>query len=221
MWKKLNTNGCIVTVNTKYETNVSTRVEYSTPLRPLPISAKIVCRANYAEGFALVNAQSNTTKRPAYGVNLSLENRRKEIVDFLVGAKLNQSYTIFSNNSNLNQNYLEQTLYNETNINIGDWVTLKSRFDWTNFRQSFSTQQYSVQLWNLTLSSFLSKTKKLRLSLTVFDLLNQNKGINRNSTLNYTEVLQTNVLGRYYMLGLSYNIKGFKKKDGLEVKIGS
>ncbi len=208
-------------VNTKYETNVSTRVEYSTPLRPLPISAKIVCRANYAEGFALVNAQSNTTKRPAYGVNLSLENRRKEIVDFLVGAKLNQSYTIFSNNSNLNQNYLEQTLYNETNINIGDWVTLKSRFDWTNFRQSFSTQQYSVQLWNLTLSSFLSKTKKLRLSLTVFDLLNQNKGINRNSTLNYTEVLQTNVLGRYFMLGLSYNIKGFKKKDGLEVKIGS
>ena len=61
----------------------------------------------------------------------------------------------------------------------------------------------------------------MRLSLSVFDLLNQNKGINRSSTLNYTEIMQTNVLGRYFMLGLSYNIKGFKKKDGVEIKIGS
>ncbi|MBK8722004.1 MAG: hypothetical protein IPL95_06910 [Saprospiraceae bacterium] len=121
----------------------------------------------------------------------------------------------------MNQSYQDYTIFNESNININDWISVNSRIDYTTYIQSFSKDAVSFPLWNLSITSYVNKAKKLRLYCSVFDLLNQNKGIQRNSNLNYIQVSKTNVLGRYFMIGLSYNIKGFKKNSGLEIKVGS
>lgn len=50
-------------------------------------------------------------------------------------------------------------------------------------------------------------------------LLLCNKVVRANPQLNYTEIVKTNVLGRYVMLGLSNNIKDLYKKSGKEINI--
>jgi len=43
----------------------------------------------------------------------------------------------------------------------------------------------------------------------VFDLLNQNNSITRNTGSGYIEDLQTNVLQRYFLLNFTYNLRNW------------
>lgn len=55
----------------------------------------------------------------------------------------------------------------------------------------------------------LFKNERGEITLSVFDLLNQNRRINRNITDIYVEDVETNVLQRYVMLKFTYNFRNF------------
>ncbi len=126
----------------------------------------------------------------------------------------------FSQNQELNQSYTEKTLYSELGINIKDWFSLKSSLDYLSVRTSLTENQTVIPIWTASATFFLTKNKKLRANLSCFDLLQKNKGFITNSQSNYTDIVRTNVLGRYVMLGLAYNIKGFKKPSGVIINVG-
>ena len=58
------------------------------------------------------------------------------------------------------------------------------------------------------------------LELIVYDILNQNVGINRTNNLNYIEDQRVTTLSRYVMLSFSYKIRRFggkrKRKSATE-----
>ncbi len=206
-------------VNTKNESTTSGRIEYDTPIRPLKIKARMILKGNFSQGISVINDQNNPIRRIGYGYNFSLENRNKDIIDFIVGYKSNRSVSKFIQNENLNQSYKENTFYTELGLNVDDWVSLKSNFDYFSFQPSFTKTKITIPLWTATATSFITKDKKLRCTISCFDLLNRNKGVRTNSQLNFTDITNTNVLGRYFLVGLSYNIKGFKKKSGIEINV--
>ena len=61
-------------------------------------------------------------------------------------------------------------------------------------------------LWNAGIGKKFLKKQQAELKLTVFDLLNENKAITRNIGDNYFEDNRTNVIRRYFLLSLTYNI---------------
>src|SRR5690606_28840952 len=73
--------------------------------------------------------------------------------------------------------------------------------------QSFNQQYY---LWNAYVGYKLGKNKAFEAKVSVFDILNQNRSINRTVTGAYTEDSYTNVLRRYVMFTLTYTLKNFK-----------
>jgi len=206
-------------VNVKNESTTTGRLEYDTPIRPLKMKARMVLRGNYNQGISVINSENNLIRRLGYGYNFALENRNKDVVDLLAGYKINQSDSRFAGNDALDQSYTERTLYAELGVNIKDWVSLKSNFDYLMIKPSFAAESTSIPLWTMSLTSFVTRDKKLRATISCFDLLDKNKGIRASSQLNYTEIARTNVLGRYFMVGFSYNIKGFQKKSGMEINI--
>ena len=207
-------------MNSKNEQSGSGRLEYSTPIKPLKVKTKITLRSNLSNGYSLINDVWNQTTIFGKGVNFSVENRKKSKVDVLAGIRYYRSDSRYSENANLGQYYTETTLYLDGSLNIGENMLLKTSFDNISYQQSFSKDVVNVPLWKANLSTFVNKNKKLKLTAEVFDILNQNKGISRNSNLSYNEISQTNVLGRYFLFSLSYNIKGFKKTNGLEINMG-
>ena len=48
--------------------------------------------------------------------------------------------------------------------------------------------------------------------LAAFDLFNKNVDINQYAGRNYIEQSNANTLARYFMLSLTYNMKGFENK---------
>ncbi len=65
-------------------------------------------------------------------------------------------------------------------------------------------------LWNLSLGEKLFDNQRGELSLSVYDVLNENQSINRTITDTYIEDLTTKVLNRYYMLTFTYTLRQFR-----------
>jgi hypothetical protein len=70
----------------------------------------------------------------------------------------------------------------------------------------------SIWLWNAGLGYKFLKNKRGELKLSVFDLLNQNRSINRTVAENYIEDNNTQVLNRFFMVSFIYQLRHFKYK---------
>ena len=68
----------------------------------------------------------------------------------------------------------------------------------------------SVFLWTGSIGYKFLKQQSLLISVSAFDILNQNKSITRTITDTYIQDSQTEVLKRYFMLNIQYNIRKFR-----------
>ena len=62
-----------------------------------------------------------------------------------------------------------------------------------------------VFLWNLSFAKKFFQSNAGEIKFTVYDILNQNNGINRIIGENYFEDIKANVVPRFFMLSMSYN----------------
>ncbi len=70
----------------------------------------------------------------------------------------------------------------------------------------------AVPLWNASVRRIIGKNNKFEMRLAAFDILNKNVNVNQYATKNYVQASNTNTLARYFMLSISYNMKGFESK---------
>lgn len=70
------------------------------------------------------------------------------------------------------------------------------------------TQGYNqnMMLWNMAVAKKFLKNKAAEVKLTAYDVLNQNTGITRNIGDNYFEDVRANVVPRFFLLTLTFNI---------------
>lgn len=68
-------------------------------------------------------------------------------------------------------------------------------------------------IWNAKINKRFTKTGNLIVSLSAFDLLNQNIGINRQIMNNVIIDYRTQIIARYFMGGISYRFNNNKTKE--------
>ncbi|HKH61488.1 MAG TPA: outer membrane beta-barrel protein, partial [Flavitalea sp.] len=144
-----------------------------------------------------------------YNIGAVLASNINEYVDF------NLSY---SANFNVVKSTLEPDLDNNYfNHSAGFQLNLLSKNGWL-FQNDLSNQYYqglsdgfnqNFWLWNMSAGKKFLKDQKGEVKLSVFDLLKQNRSINRTVTESYTEDVQNQVLQQYFMLTFSYRLRNF------------
>ncbi len=208
-------------VNVPFDKSIRAGIDFSTPIRPLKINARIRLASGISSGILYVNEEKNEITRLKHNLNFSLENRNKDILDLLVGWKYSDNKTNYSISTINNQQFNETALYADFTLTAIHKFTLKSNFEYHSYRSSFFKENLVVPLWEISISRFFLKDNKLKLQLKIFDVLNENKGIRRTSQLNYIQEEHSNVLGRYAMLQIGYAIRGFSsgKKNGIEINL--
>ena len=206
--------------NVPYERSLRAGIDFNTPIRPLKINTRIKLGSGISNGILFINDEKNQVNRFRYNVNLSIENRNKDVFDGIIGWKISDIKTSYSVSTLNNQKYSETGLYADLTLIPIKNLTLKSNFEFRTYTSTLFNEKITIPLWELSVSHFFLKDNKLKLQLKVFDLLNENKGIRRTSQLNYVEEQRSNVLGRYAMIQIGYSIRGFSaKKNGIEIKI--
>jgi hypothetical protein len=71
----------------------------------------------------------------------------------------------------------------------------------------------NIFLWNMSLGYKFLKDKSLEVKMGVNDILNQNSGISRSITETYVQDTRTQVLQRFWMLTVTFNLRYFKGMD--------
>lgn len=134
--------------------------------------------------------------------------------------ELNQSYSINLNRSRYQDDFFTDLSYNTQNSTSELIIRYPKKLVFeTNFAITANTQQIAgynnnIKLWNAAVTYLFMTNDRLQLKLAVNDILQSNVRrsveITGNSVIDY----QTNNLGRYGMVTLTYNIQNFGQKVG-------
>ncbi len=206
-------------VNVKNDRSLRGYVDLSTPLRPIKTTIRLNFNTSWNRGILFVNEQENSTDRITNNIDLSFSNRKKEFFDATIGARLSHNKTTYSDAEALNQTYLNRRYYAEATVYPNKKWEFGSKFRYSVYSDvNFGSQQI-VPLWEASISRYLLKNNRGKLTLSGFDLLNKNVGIRRSSELNYLEEQRTRSLGRYVMLTFAYSIQGFAKEGGITIDV--
>ena len=193
-------------------------ISYNTPIRPIKSKINLETGINLRQNITLINGlESHLSFREIY-YDISLENRKKDIVDAMLGAKFTFNRTRAKETDFFNQNYSRQTYYLDIRVRIGSNWRIKSSLDYQVYsNESFGGAQ-NIPLWGAEVSRYVMNKKGV-IKFSAFDLLNKNVGIRRISDLNYTQEQRIRSIGRHFLVSFGYSIAGFDKRGGVEVEV--
>jgi hypothetical protein len=157
----------------------------------------------------IINNRNNISKNITYTAGAVIASNVSQYVDFTVSYSANLSNVKNELQPTLNNNYFSH--------NAGLQMNLLSKSGWF-FQNDLNNQLYSglsagfnqsYFLWNMSVGKKFLKNQKGELKASVFDLLKQNRSINRSVTETYIEDVQNQVLQQYFMLTFTYNLRNF------------
>jgi hypothetical protein len=164
----------------------------------------------------MINDQVNFVNNTNFRAGFSISSNISEKIDFNFSTR--SSYNVVENSlqPTLDNNYFSQS----TRLSY-DWIIWKDiiyRMDVNHrFNSGLSEDlDNSFVLLNMSLGTKILRNDRGEISLTVYDLFQQNNNIRRNVTELYIEDVQSNVLQRYFMLTFHYNLRHFNKGTTIE-----
>jgi hypothetical protein len=199
-------------VNLDGYVSLSSFLTYGVPIKKWKINLNFDFNGNYTRTPGLLNDELNYANNKNTGLGVTLSSNISDKVDFTISSR--SSY-----------NQVDNTLVQSTDEKFWSQNS-KLRFGWVLpagivLRSEIAHQYYSglgdgfneaYLLWNAGIGKKIFKNQRGEITLSVFDLLNQNRKITRNVTDVYIEDVQTNVLQRYVMLKFQYTFLNYKKK---------
>ncbi len=202
----------VTPINVDNDYALSSYLYFGSPIRPLKCKINIRLNSSYNKSILYINNDANTVDRINNGINFSVENRNKDKIDIKVGTKINHNTTSYSISSSLNQEFLTTGYYSELFIDFLKAWTFSTKIEYTQYSGDQFMNNPSIPIWRAHLSKRFLKGKNGLLKLSVYDIFNQNVGINRSSELNYIEDERVTTLSRYVMLSFTYKIRRFGGK---------
>ncbi len=184
---------------------------YSVPVKKLNISLNWF--GTYAVTPSLINNQTNKVQNPTVGAGLSITSNISENLDFTVSTNSSANWSI-----NQLQQEFNTRFFNQSSRFRIQWITWQGLVLATDLNHQVNTGLSSgfnqnFVLWNASVGKkIMNKMGDIR--LVMFDLLNQNRSINRSVTDTYIEDRQTNILNRYFLVQFTYTFRKFKSKFG-------
>ncbi len=191
--------------------SVRTLMTYGLPVALLKSNMNLNTGFTYNRTPAVINDSKNLANNYGFSQGVVLSSNISENLDFTLSYTAN--YTIVKNTlqKQSDNNYFNQTASFRLNWIFWKGFVFSSNLNNTMYRGLSAAYDQSIWFWNAGLGYKFLKDQKLEVKLNAFDILNQNNSISRDVTETYIEDRRTNVLTRYFMLTVTYNIRNFKQ----------
>jgi hypothetical protein len=182
------------------------------PINPIKCNINFNTGISYNRLPSIINSATNISS--TYGLNLGsvLSSNISEKLDFTLTYNINYNLVDNSIQPDLNDNYFFQIGSMQLNWEFWKGFFVQNSITYQNYNgiSSNITNQYT--LWNLNLGKRLFKNKAGEIKLSGYDLLDQNKSLNRSVTDTYIEDSNTEVLKQYFLLSFTYNLRKYTGK---------
>lgn len=192
-------------LNTDQETTLSSNINYSSPLNIIKAKFRASLNSSVISGINFINQQAINIDRWSNGVNVMLENKTKTRYDASIGGRWSFNNNIYKDNESLNSEFINQTYDCYLALFAGKGWTIDTRMEFNIYGQGSFDEVTSVKLWQASISKGFMDNK-LTAKLRIFDILNQNQGVNRIASEIYIEESISNTISRYILLNVTYTL---------------
>jgi len=93
-----------------------------------------------------------------------------------------------------------------------DKMFLESNFNYNLFKNERFGFDQSTAIWNASVRRLFGENNRVEVRLAAFDVLNQRININQSGSQNFVINSTAPTLARYFMLSVSYNVRGYENK---------
>jgi hypothetical protein len=184
-----------------------TSVAYSFPADILSSNLNMSTDFSYSRTPGLINDNLNIANAYVFGQGATLSSNISESVDFTLSYMGNYNLSKNSLESNENTEYFSHTIGAKVNLMFWEGIVLRNELNNAIYAGLSSGYNQNSVLWNIAIGKKFLAGQRGEIRLTITDLLNQNKSVNRSVTETYVEDTQNEVLGRYLLLTASYTLK--------------
>ena len=158
--------------------------------------------------FALVNSEENSTRSIGHGGGIELQINPSEFLTASLSARIDWEDIAYSVQSSQDQQLLNQTYGLDLSARLFWSIYLHTNFSYERWRNDRFGVDRDLPLLHASLSRVLTPSARWELRLSVYDVFDRNLGISQSASGNLVSESRTQILTRYAMLSLTYNLRG-------------
>ncbi|MDN5202392.1 outer membrane beta-barrel protein [Fulvivirgaceae bacterium BMA10] len=191
--------------------NARSFVTFGLPVAPLKSNLNLNSGFTYTRAPGMVNDGLNISNTYNLNQGVVLSSNISEKLDFTLSYTANYNIVRNSLEPALDNNYFFQTTGLKFNWIFWKGVVFRNELSHQLYRGLTDEFNQEFLLWSVSIGKKLFKNENGDIRLTVFDLLDQNNSITRNTTETYIEDQETQVLNQYFMLTFTYTLRKFRQ----------
>ncbi|MDX2134202.1 MAG: outer membrane beta-barrel protein [Saprospiraceae bacterium] len=166
---------------------------------------------------AFVNEVKNETRSNGVDGRFSLNYTPSNKLILNGGFSLGFDDVRYSIQSQQNQQLINNSAYAGVKWEFVPKTFLESNFNYNANRNNQTGFEQNVPIWNASVRRIFGPKNRWETRLAAFDLLDRRVNVVQRATQNYVTTSVAETLAQYFMLSLSYNVRGFEtgvKKRG-------
>lgn len=197
--------------------SINTFATYSLPVSFIKSNLNFNLGVNYQNKPGMYNNRKSDSETLAFNGGVVLGSNISENIDFT--ASYTPGYNILRSTASAdgNYNYYTHTAQFDFNYTFLNRLVLNNSLRHTSYNGLGSGLDDKYTQWNASLGMKFLRDNRAELKFKVYDILNSNKSLSRSITESYISTNNTQVLNRYCMVTLTFNLK----KKGTQSKQNS
>jgi len=181
----------------------------SKKIEPLRLSVNLSTQGSIARNTNLINDLNNVTTSTSLGQGIRLQSDYTGRIDYGLSARITYQQARYSLLSQQNMQYWSQYATGDVHWQLPGNLVITTDLTYTGTTGRAEGYNQRFLLWNASVAKQFLRTKQAEVRLQVFDLLNQNRSLLRNTGDAYIEDVRSRVLKRYFLISLVYNLRKF------------
>ncbi|TDQ17628.1 outer membrane receptor protein involved in Fe transport [Algoriphagus boseongensis] len=189
-----------------------TYIGFGFPIVKTKINAYLTANPSYTKSLALINSIETETNTFSHNLGLNLDLNPTEWLNLYAGTSFRLSKTKYEQNPSQNQDIVNLSAYTNMNIKLPKNFYFDMKFNYNRFEnESFGFNQ-EVPILNAFIYKLLGEAKKWEVRLSAYDIFKQNQTISQFAGQNFVSTGRIETLSRYFLLGVTYNMRGVEVK---------
>ncbi|MDQ3016775.1 MAG: outer membrane beta-barrel family protein, partial [Bacteroidota bacterium] len=195
-------------INIDNEKKISLYSSFGRPFKPIHSRFNINANLAYTKTQNVINTDLLDVNRWSRSAGISFSNMNSEVLEYNFGGQWTFTDNYFATNESLNQNTLLENYFVDATLTVWKKWRVQGSYNYNLYSSDAFGDNQSLPLLKASISRYILPGDKGQVLFSVFDALDENRGLSRTADINYIEEVRSNSIGRYAMLSFIYSING-------------
>lgn len=195
-------------INIDDEKGLNVYASYGRPVKPIHSRVTVDGSANLTKTQNVIGDELLDLNRWSRMIGISISNMNSKVLEYNLRGKWTFSDNYYTSDESLDQNTLLHNYFISVTLTAWKKWKLSGSYDYKLYTSDQFAENQSLPLMQLSLSRFILPGDKGQIKFSVFDVLDENRGLSLTSNPNYIEEIRSNSIGRYAMLSFIYSLRG-------------